>query len=226
MKTIAEQIAAFEASRAAKDARMAEIMQKAAESGETLDDATSEEYDTLDGEIKKIDEHLTRLAAAEKRNKAAAKPVDNVDTIERASDARGGNGSTSQRISVKANVPPATAFTRYAMAIAQSGQSLGGDELRQAVARPDAGGRLALSIDVAPMLKAAVAPQRSTWASPLVAFRVMASSSSSCCVRRPSSADSGLRRCLQYPDTIHDDQFDRRMVGETRRSLSDMACRP
>jgi HK97 family phage major capsid protein/HK97 family phage prohead protease len=112
VKTIAEQIAAFEASRAAKDARMAEIMQKAADSGETLDDATSEEYDTLEDEVKKIDAHLTRLRSAEKRNKETAVRVEKVETIEQASDNRGG-----RVISVRSNAPPTAGFIRLCLAM-------------------------------------------------------------------------------------------------------------
>lgn len=71
-KTIAEQISAFEATRVAKSARMDEIMDAVAEKGETLDAAGKEEYDTLAGEVKEIDEHLVRLRAREKTAKDAA----------------------------------------------------------------------------------------------------------------------------------------------------------
>jgi HK97 family phage major capsid protein/HK97 family phage prohead protease len=174
VKTIAEQIAAFEASRAAKDARMAEIMQKAAESGETLDDATSEEYDTLEAEVKKIDEHLTRLAAADKRNKEAAVRVEHVDTVERAADNRGG-----RVIQVRSPAPKGTAFTRYVMATVQAkGNRMEAREIAKQWHDSTPEVELALSVDVAPYLKAAISPGTSdgtTWAGPLVAYQVMAS---------------------------------------------------
>jgi HK97 family phage prohead protease len=44
-KTIAEQISAFEATRQAKSGRMDELMDAAAEKGETLDQAQQDEYD-------------------------------------------------------------------------------------------------------------------------------------------------------------------------------------
>ncbi len=67
MKTIAEQIASFEAKRQASAARMTEIMSKAAEEGRTLNEAETQEYDTIKAEIKAVDEHLVRLKDHEKQ---------------------------------------------------------------------------------------------------------------------------------------------------------------
>jgi hypothetical protein len=74
-KSITEQIAAFEATRVAKSARMSDIMETAAEEGLTLDAAQTEEYDTLETEVKSVDEHLVRLRRLEQTSKAAAVPV-------------------------------------------------------------------------------------------------------------------------------------------------------
>ena len=74
-KTILEQIKDFEATRAAKAARLNELMEAAAEKGETLDAQGQEEYDTIEGELKQIDAHLRRLETLQKANVAAAKPV-------------------------------------------------------------------------------------------------------------------------------------------------------
>jgi len=71
-KTHAEQIRDFEATRAAKAARMDELMEAAGEKGETLDDAATEEYDGLEAEVKSIDAHLVRLRALEASSKAKA----------------------------------------------------------------------------------------------------------------------------------------------------------
>lgn len=76
MKTIAEQIKAFEEQRALKASEMAEIMQKSAEVGETLDAENAERYDTLDTEVKSIDAHLKRLRGAEAIVAANAKAVE------------------------------------------------------------------------------------------------------------------------------------------------------
>lgn len=89
-KTLAEQISAFEATRQAKAARMEEIMNAAAEKGETLDAEQTEEYDGLDAEVKAIDAHLKRLRDMEKLKAVSAKPVSAVATAEQGSAVRGG----------------------------------------------------------------------------------------------------------------------------------------
>jgi HK97 family phage major capsid protein len=98
---IQEQIAAFEAKRAASAARMQAIMTAASEKGATLDAEESEEYDTLEGELGTIDAHIKRLkslesvavakaarivAAADAPEKAAALRTPNVIVVERKLD--------------------------------------------------------------------------------------------------------------------------------------------
>ncbi|MBI8355354.1 phage major capsid protein [Pseudomonas aeruginosa] len=75
MKTTAEQIAEFEATRVSKAAEMEAIMTKAAEAGETLDADQSEQFDTLGAEIAAIDKHIGRLKQMQKAQAANAKPV-------------------------------------------------------------------------------------------------------------------------------------------------------
>lgn len=115
MKTIAEQIASFEVKRASSVARMTEIMNKAGEEGRTLEDAETQEYDGLQADVKSIDEHLTRLKAHEKAMIATATPVDpkTVTSPETASKVRPG-----VVVSKGPDLPPGTAFVRYAMALA------------------------------------------------------------------------------------------------------------
>lgn len=110
MKTISEQIAAFEATRQAKSARMTEIMTKAGEEGVTLDAAQTEEYDGLATQVKDIEAHLVRLNALEEANRKAAKPVV-------APDAVSGSQSRSGVISVTPTLPPGIEFARYAMCL-------------------------------------------------------------------------------------------------------------
>jgi len=86
-KTIAEQIAAFLATRESKSAEMDTIMDTAAESGMTLDAAQKETYDTLFAEVKEIDDHLVRLRAREKSLVTTAKAAAGTDSAV-ASDAR------------------------------------------------------------------------------------------------------------------------------------------
>ncbi|TXI06164.1 MAG: phage major capsid protein, partial [Rhizobium sp.] len=92
MKTIAEQIAALEASRQAKAARMSEVMQKSIDEGRSTDQAEQEEFDTLDGEIAAIDGDLKRLRSLEKAQAMTARPViaNQIKTSEDGAQARAG----------------------------------------------------------------------------------------------------------------------------------------
>lgn len=114
MKTIAEQIAAWEAKRTTATTRMSEIMNAASEKGETLDQATAEEHDGLAAEVKKINEHIVRLKDQEEINKAAATPAKG-GSPDDASRSRGGI------ITVRdAQLPPGIEFARYAMCLASA----------------------------------------------------------------------------------------------------------
>jgi HK97 family phage major capsid protein/HK97 family phage prohead protease len=115
-RTIAEQIADFEATRQAKAARMDEIMAKAAEDGQTLDKEQSSEYDELEEEVGQIDAHLKRLANLEKAKATTAKPVTE-KAADREIDTDDRNGS-AVRLEVKTRLPKGTLFTRYVMAMA------------------------------------------------------------------------------------------------------------
>jgi HK97 family phage major capsid protein len=111
MKTTAEKISAFEATRQAKQARMNELMN--AEDMTTLDAAQSEEYENLELEVKDIDTHLARLARHETLTKAAVRPVAGDNGIV-ASASRGGV------VSVKENLPIGIEYARYAMCLASA----------------------------------------------------------------------------------------------------------
>ena len=110
--TTTEQITQWENKRAALAGRMTELMTKAGESNSTLDAEQSEEYDGLELEVRSTDAHLTRLRALEKTQVAAAAAVP-LST----------NGAPNYRpaplphVSVRANVPPGTAFVRYTLAM-------------------------------------------------------------------------------------------------------------
>lgn len=106
-QTTTEKISAFEATRQAKSAAMATIMEEAGE--ETLDESKSEEYDTLKLEVKKIDEHLVRLNDLAKVQVDKAKPVSGT-SFEAAALSRG----EPTRVSVKQpELPKGIAFSRY-----------------------------------------------------------------------------------------------------------------
>ena len=164
-KTIKEQIEAFEATRAAKSARMDELMEKAADEGVTLDAEQEEEYDGLEAEVKSIDAHLVRLQRAANDNKAKAKEVDGSNQ-ENGSESRAGRVAAT----AKKELPKGTAFTRYAMALARSKGNL-----MQAAEVSKAWGD---TPEVETVLRAAVAAGTTTdadWAKPLVEYQNMAS---------------------------------------------------
>ena len=163
-KTFAEQISAFEATRAAKSARMAELMDASAESGETLDADCAQEYDDLKGEVKSIDEHLNRLRDMEKLAVKSAADVTNATTTKASESVR-------TVAAVKGNnLPKGTAFTRYAMALmAGKGNLMQSAEIAK---------RWDDTPHVETVLKAAVAAGTTTdtsWAKPLVEYSNMAS---------------------------------------------------
>lgn len=110
--TIADQITQWTGTRAPKHERMVALMADSAKTGQTLDAAQAEEYDTLKSEIKSIDEHLARLKDSEALNVAAATPIAKADDTAKAAELRGG----ISQVAVKSVLPKGTAFTRFVMA--------------------------------------------------------------------------------------------------------------
>lgn len=92
MKTIQEQVKDLENTRAAKAARMSELMTKATGEGRTLDASEAEEFDTLDNEVKTVESDLVRLRRLESMNVARATEIQPaaVTTQAKAADTRGG----------------------------------------------------------------------------------------------------------------------------------------
>lgn len=75
MKTLQDQVRDLENTRAAKAGRMQEIAQKSIDEGRSMDEAETEEFDTIEGEIKWIDADLVRLSKLDSLMKAS-KPVE------------------------------------------------------------------------------------------------------------------------------------------------------
>jgi HK97 family phage prohead protease/HK97 family phage major capsid protein len=153
--TTAEHIQNLENKRAAISGRMTEIMQAAAEKGETLEADAATEHDGLAVQVKSIDADLGRWREHEKLQIVAAVPVP-APVVPR---------PTYPSISVKANVPLGTAFVRAACA-----QLVCKGNLRDAIDYAEKRWHDSTP-EVALFLKAAVAPGTvtdATWASPLV----------------------------------------------------------
>ncbi|MFG4006295.1 phage major capsid protein [Pseudomonas aeruginosa] len=170
MKTTAEQIAEFEATRVTKAAEMEAIMTKAAEAGETLDAEQSEQFDTLEAEIAAIDKHIGRLKQMQKAQAANAKPV-----TEEAGAQRMANVKTLdfKEVQVRAKntqkLEPGIAFARAAKCLA-----LGHLEHRDAIGIAKSlydGQDSIIAATQRLVTKAAVAAATTsdaTWAGPLV----------------------------------------------------------
>jgi HK97 family phage major capsid protein/HK97 family phage prohead protease len=113
--TIQEQITQHENSRAAKVAQRDALLEKSATEGRTFDQTESESFDTLNAEVRSIDEHLVRLNESKKDLEKRAVPV-NGTSSSTASQTRGGTA-----VVVKSReLPPGIAFARHCMALAVS----------------------------------------------------------------------------------------------------------
>lgn len=165
VKTITEQIAEWEAKRAAKSAKQTEIMNKSAESGSTLDAADAEEYDALAEELKQIDKHLERLGDMQKQMQSTAKAVKAADAEEASRSREVG------RVQVlEPKLEKGIGFARYAMCV---GAAHGNIMLAQQIAKS----RYPEFAPLQEIMKAAVAAGTtadSTWASPLVQYQILA----------------------------------------------------
>jgi len=155
---IAEQIAAYEAKRAANAARMKEIMEESGNAGSTLDASQQEEFDGLSQDNEAIDGHLKRLRAVEKLNIEGAKPVKDIKSVEEGAAARSGI------IVVPKKLPPGIQFARVAKCFALAKGSLG-DALRMAESRYSDDGAV---INVMKAAVAAGSTASGNWAANLV----------------------------------------------------------
>lgn len=164
MKTYAEQIAALEATRVAKAARMKEVVQKSMDDGRSMDTAESEEFDTIENEIKSLDSDIKRLGTLAAIDAATVKHVDKTvpnDEANRVVNAVQVKNTQKQE--------PGIAFAQAAKCLA-----LGSIEHRNAtdIAKSIYAGRDdVIAATEALVTKAAVAPATTTgttWAAPLV----------------------------------------------------------
>ena len=152
--TTTEHIQNLENKRAALTARMGEIMTASADADTTLGDSPeATEHDELAVKVKSIDDDLVRWRAHEKLMMTQAVPAPPTVPV-----------PGVRQISVKANVPIGTSFTRYCMALMACHGNR--HEAAEFAKRWDDS-----TPEVALNLKAAVAPGTTTdatWAGPLV----------------------------------------------------------
>jgi HK97 family phage major capsid protein len=172
MQTYAEQIAAYEAKRAANHAAMQAIMAKSADAGETLDAAEQDEFDGFEKDNEAIDGHLKRLSVLEKMNTSNAAPVDGSGSV-LGSETRGAV-RVSPQVRMPKDVAKGIGFARYVSAVARAKGNL-----MQAHHMAKANERwMSETPDVEAVLRAAVAAGTttdSTWASPLVQYQNLVS---------------------------------------------------
>jgi HK97 family phage major capsid protein/HK97 family phage prohead protease len=168
-RTISEQIAAMEATRQAKSARLSEIQDGAMEENRTKDEGEREEFETLQRELEDVDRELVDLRKMEKMNIAAARVVEHVKDGESASRVRSGVPAT-----VKTNLPPGIPFARFAMALMvakgnlMQAEHLAAGNERWRVETPD----VELALRAAAQAGTTTDP---TWAGPLVVYQNLAS---------------------------------------------------
>lgn len=132
-----------------------------------MDESESETFDTLDTEIRSIDEHLTRLESAKKDIEKRATPVPAKPGLKLASETRAG----VPVVSVKPNTEPGIQFARAAIAlmVCNGIKSEAAEYARERWG--DAGEEIAVYHRSAMMHRAPIAPGttvQATFAAPLV----------------------------------------------------------
>jgi HK97 family phage major capsid protein/HK97 family phage prohead protease len=121
-KTVAERIAALEASKAEKSARVTEIMTKSADEGRTTDAEEQQEVDDLNAEVAAISDDIKRWKSIESTQVASAKAVAAApgSTVTPA----GESAAAKAAVIIKAAAPAAgIRFARYARSLALARKS-------------------------------------------------------------------------------------------------------
>lgn len=118
-KTFAEQLADLKATRAAKHEQMKAIGQKSVDNGTSMDTAEAEQFDTLDGEIKRLDADIARIAKLAEMDKDTLKAA--TDTEQRELPARGGSDLAPLQLKEgPEKLEKGIAMARYAMCLMKS----------------------------------------------------------------------------------------------------------
>jgi HK97 family phage major capsid protein len=112
---IAQRIKDFEATRGAKQARMVQLQETAANAGRTKDASEQEEFDTLKGEIAALDNELSDLRHLEKQAQMARPVVGNGSE-----PATNSKGSPIRATVLERKLDPGIRFARVAKALSFS----------------------------------------------------------------------------------------------------------
>lgn len=121
MKTIAEQIASFEAKRAATVARREAVQQKALDESRTKDAAEREEFENCTAEIDSIDAELKDLRVMETQALKTATAVTKVVGVDPAAASAARGGVTETRIThVRPTVEKGVGYVRIVKALIES----------------------------------------------------------------------------------------------------------
>jgi HK97 family phage major capsid protein len=118
-KTFAEQLADLKATRAAKHEEMKAIGQKSIDKGTSMDTAEAEQFDTLQGEIKRLDDDIKRISTLADMDKETVKGVS--DDEPRNQPARGGSDLAPLQLREgPEKLEKGIAMARYAMCLVKS----------------------------------------------------------------------------------------------------------
>lgn len=117
MKTFLEQVADLKATRESNMKQMREVAQKSVDEGRSMDSAEAEQFDTLEGEIKRLDADIARLTRLADIDKASAKPV--TDDEQKNQPAHGGARSGFSLKNTE-KLEKGIAFARYAMCLTKA----------------------------------------------------------------------------------------------------------
>lgn len=167
MRSIVERIADLQGQRTKAVNAMSELLDLAETENRTSTETENVQFEDAQTKVKSLDEQIAKLEAMAAVQKAAAKAATDGGAYGEESSA-----TTRPRIQVVRNLPPGTAFTRFAIALMASKGSIG-DAERLAKARWND-----TTPEVSQVLRAAVAAGTTTdpvWAGTLVEYQTMAS---------------------------------------------------
>lgn len=112
-KTFAEQLADLKATRAAKHDEMKAIGQKSIDKNTSMDTAEAEQFDALQGEIKRLDDDIKRISTLAEMDKETVKGISDED--QRKQTARGGSDLLPLQLKTVEKLEPGILAARYAM---------------------------------------------------------------------------------------------------------------